>query len=77
MLESGQVREDDLVEKAMLRFRRKGRVYRVITMETELEELERFLGEGNEFAVVTDGGRRWVLGVATRGDLEEFVRRRP
>ena len=53
-------------------------------METPLEELEAFFegglsagGEKQDFAVVTDPARRFVLGVATRGDLEEFVRRRP
>ena len=74
----------------MLKFKRSrkegGGVYRVITLETGLEELEVFfdgekVGEtmqgGQEFAVVTDGERRFVLGVATRADLEEFVRRRP
>ena len=79
----------------MQRFRRKGNVYRVITMETPLEELERFFdgevdvrngasgGDGaagrekQEFAVVTDASRKFVLGVATKADLEEFVRRRP
>lgn len=69
----------------MVKFRRKGRVYKVITMETKLEELEAFFNgdegeEGNgrqEFAVVTDERRRFVLGVATRTDLEEFARRRP
>jgi hypothetical protein len=69
----------------MVKFRRKGRVYKVITMETPLEELEMFFnGEGDgtdrgkqEFAVVTDERRRFVLGVATRTDLEEFARRRP
>lgn len=50
-------------------------------MDTGLGELEGFFeGEGGggrqEFAVITDGERRFVLGVATRGDLEEFVRRR-
>jgi hypothetical protein len=30
-----------------------------------------------EFAVVTDAGRKFVLGVATKQDLEEFVKRRP
>lgn len=30
-----------------------------------------------DFAVVTDGMRRFVLGVVTRADLEEFVKRRP
>jgi hypothetical protein len=76
------------VEKAMLKFKRgRGHVYKVITMDTPLEELEAFFdgvavegegrGEKQEFAVVTDGGRRFVLGVATRPDLEEFMRRRP
>ncbi|KAH0609129.1 uncharacterized protein H6S33_001357 [Morchella sextelata] len=72
------VKETDTVDKAMHRFdRRKGvKVYKVITPSTGLEELEEFL-RGEEFAVVTDAGRRFVLGVATRGDLVEFVRRRP
>ena len=52
-------------------------------METPLEELEMFFNGGKEggarqeFAVVTDERRRFVLGVATRVDLEEFARRRP
>jgi hypothetical protein len=81
LLEKGQVTENDPVEKAMLRFRRKGRQFKVISMSTPLEELEGFFegheGEKQEFAVVTDEGRRWVMGVATRGDLEDFVKRRP
>lgn len=81
-LERAQVREDDTVEKAMLRFQRKGKAYRLITMDTPLEELEDFFeggqtGKKEEFAVVTDAARRFVLGVATRSDLEEFVKRRP
>lgn len=84
-LEKGEVREEDRVEKAMLRFQRKWRKYRLITMETGLEELEGFFegrwegmaGQKQEFAVVTDPGRRFVLGVVTREDLGEFVRRRP
>lgn len=60
-----------------------GSVYKIITMDTPLEELELFFNGGfngkntQDFAVVTDGSRRFVLGVATKGDLEEFVRRRP
>ena len=87
LLESGAVVESDVVEKAMRRFRRRrgGSVYKVITMETPLEELEAFFTEGDDgkegekrdFAVVTDAGRRFVLGGATMGDLEEFVKRRP
>ena len=81
-LESKAVGENDPVEKAMTKFQRKGRRYRLITMETTLEELEAFFnGDGmvekQDFAVVTDPARRFVLGVATKGDLEEFVRRRP
>jgi len=82
-LKSGQVRETDSVEKAMLKFRRKGKVYKVITMDTPLEELEMFFAggvdgkQGQDFAVVTDFSRRFVLGVATKSDLEEFVKRRP
>lgn len=71
----------------MTRFQRRGRKYRVITMETPLEELEAFFrGDGagpdegewkQDFAVITDENRRFVLGVATTADLEEFVKRRP
>lgn len=82
-LKNGGLKEDNTVGEAMLRFRRKGKVYKVITMDTPLEELEEFFNggvEGSEpqdFAVVTDFTRRFVLGVATRSDLEEFVKRRP
>lgn len=67
----------------MNRFQRKGRRYRVITMDTPLEQLEAFFegaetgGQKQDFAVVTDDNRRFVLGVATRADLEDFVKRRP
>ena len=83
LLESHQVNENEPVEKAMQRFRRKGKVYKVITMETPLEELDVFFEGGEdgnspqEFAVITDEDRKFVLGVATKTDLEEFVRRRP
>jgi CBS domain-containing protein len=85
LLKVGTVKEHDEVSKAMVKFRRKGRVYKVITMDTPLEELELFFsgeGEGGDrgkqdFAVVTDERRRFVLGVATKTDLEEFARRRP
>lgn len=83
MLKVGRVKEEDGVEKAMVTFRRKGQKYRVITTETELEELEKFFNGGpggqipQDFAVVTDDGRKFVLAVVTRSDLEEFVKRRP
>jgi len=77
------VKETDEVEKAMSRFKRdKGTKYTLITTETPLEELEGFFegvytGQKQDFAVVTDQARRFVLGVATREDLDEFVKRRP
>ncbi|KAL2136275.1 hypothetical protein VTI74DRAFT_4510 [Chaetomium olivicolor] len=83
LLEAGRVRPEDEVRSAMIRFRRKGAKYKVITMDTPLEELEAFFegaetgGQKQDFAVITDSGRRFVLGVATRDDLEEFVKRRP
>jgi CBS domain-containing protein len=121
LLARGLVQQEDQVGKAMWRFQRRGTVYRVITPDTELWELERFFEEqrveaesgaaaaikkaketetatetetetattvgkdgkvaaeteNGGFAVVTDAGRRFVVGVVTRGDLEEFVKRRP
>ncbi|KAJ5816769.1 hypothetical protein N7447_009002 [Penicillium robsamsonii] len=87
LLQNGTVKESDPVSAAMQRFNRKRGIYQVITMETPLEELEQFFesesgpnGEKREkqqFAVVTDVARKFVLGVATKADLEEFVKRRP
>jgi hypothetical protein len=83
LLEAGRVRPEDEVRSAMTRFQRRGTKYKVITMDTPLEELEAFFegaatgGQKQEFAVITDERRRFVLGVATRADLEEFVKRRP
>lgn len=84
-LDAGRVRASDPISKAMVRFRRgrAGPPYRVITLATPLEDLEAFFegvdhaGQRQDFAVVTDEDRRFVLGVATREDLEEFVKRRP
>ncbi|KAF2013218.1 hypothetical protein BU24DRAFT_232446 [Aaosphaeria arxii CBS 175.79] len=82
LLKNGTVKENDTVEAAMQRFRRKGTRYKVITTETPLEELEEFFHGGvdgsgpQEFAVVTDPSRKFVLGVATKSDLEGFVKRR-
>lgn len=82
VLRNGPVKDSDRVGLVMQKFRRRGNVYKVITMDTPLEELEGFfngaLGNGpQDFAVVTDWSRKFVLGVATKGDLEEFVKRRP
>ncbi|GAP91653.1 putative cystathionine beta-synthase [Rosellinia necatrix] len=86
-LAAGALRPDDPLARAMARFQRRGRPYTVITLATPLEDLEAFFdggdGDGSggrqkqDFAVVTDEHRRFVLGVATREDLEEFVKRRP
>ena len=82
-LTEGKVKPEDPISDAMARFRRKGRKYTVITMETPLEEVEEFFesapeGEApRDFAVVSDESRRFVMGVATKSDLEEFVKRRP
>ena len=83
MLKDGKAKDNDYVERAMQKFQRRGSVYKIITMDTPLEELEAFFNGGpdgkspQDFAVVTDGGRKFVLGVVTRFDLEEFVKRRP
>ncbi len=83
LLAAGRVKPEDEVRTAMIRFRRRGAKYKVISMDTPLEELEGFFegcetgGQKQDFAVITDERRRFVLGVATRGDLEEFVKRRP
>lgn len=49
--------------------------YQVITPDTSLDILDEFLKK-NAFAIVTDESRKFVLGVATRADLEEFAKRR-
>ncbi len=82
LLKEGRVRDSDSVRSAMLKFRRKGTRYKVITTETPLEELQDFFEGGvdgsgtQEFAVVTDASRKFVLGVVTKADLESFVKRR-
>ncbi|KAF7502168.1 hypothetical protein GJ744_006868 [Endocarpon pusillum] len=74
MLKQRIITEDDPVEKAMMKFRRKGKKYTVITTETELEELEAFFNGGpdgkspQDFAVVTDAGLR----KETTGMIEIF-----
>lgn len=86
LFDSRLLQPSDPVSKAMVQFQRGGgRRYVPITMDTELAELEGFFedigplssGSKQDFAVVTDGGRKFVLGVVTRSDLQEFVKRRP
>ncbi|RMZ76137.1 hypothetical protein DV738_g5116, partial [Chaetothyriales sp. CBS 135597] len=86
LFDSKQLQPSDPVSKAMVRFQRdRGRKYVPITTDTELAELEGFFenigplatGTPQDFAVVTDGSRKFVLGVVTKDDLREFVKRRP
>jgi CBS domain-containing protein len=91
LLRESKVKESDPVKAAMQRFnRRPGNIYHLITMATPLEDLEKFFNgevgpregdatvrERQDFAIVTDVNRKFVLGVVTRSDLEEFVKRRP
>ncbi len=82
MLAEGRVRADDELRAAMTRFQRRGAKYQVITMNRPLEDLEAFFagaatGRAQDCAVITDERRRFVLGVATVQDLEDFVNRRP
>lgn len=51
--------------------------FKKITPDTPLEELEEFFERDNDFAVVTDEDRKFVLGVAVPEDLAKFVERRP
>ncbi|EUC56040.1 TAF10-TFIID and SAGA subunit-like protein [Rhizoctonia solani AG-3 Rhs1AP] len=74
--EAGTANPSDLIENYMNKFARGTDVpYTVITPETPLEELESFL-ETTPFAIVTDWNRKFVLGVATKDDLSNFVTRR-
>lgn len=82
--ESGS--SDDLVKNHYVRFfgpkkpsagGSADRAFLKITPSTPLEDLELFFGSREEFAVVTDDDRRFVLGVATKEDLDKFVKNRP
>ncbi|CAE6443965.1 unnamed protein product [Rhizoctonia solani] len=74
--EAGSANPSDLLSNYMTKFARGAGVhYTVITPETPLEELEAFL-ETTDFAIVTDWNRKFVLGVATKDDLSNFVTRR-
>ncbi|RSH80010.1 uncharacterized protein EHS24_009681 [Apiotrichum porosum] len=77
--ESGQAAEADPISSHTTHFpmTSKAHPYTVITPDTTLEDLEAFFNsQGVEFALVTDDDRKWVLAVATRSDLETFVKRR-
>ncbi|KAH9916725.1 uncharacterized protein BXZ73DRAFT_53623 [Epithele typhae] len=74
--EAGGAHPDDKVDQYMSRFKRTAATpYTVITPSTPLADLETFL-KANIFAIVTDRDRKFVLGVVTSHDLENFVSRR-
>ncbi|KAF8596845.1 hypothetical protein BDV93DRAFT_610641 [Ceratobasidium sp. AG-I] len=74
--EAGAANPSDSLATFMTKFVRGTDVpYTVITPETPLEELEEFLLK-NDFAIVTDPNRKFVLALATRDDLVNFVTRR-
>ncbi|KAG8795386.1 hypothetical protein FRC12_015212 [Ceratobasidium sp. 428] len=74
--EAGTANPSDTLGTFMTKFKHGTAVpYTVITPETSLEELEEFLNK-NEFAIVTDANRKFVLALATKDDLTNFVTRR-
>ncbi|KAJ3514237.1 hypothetical protein NMY22_g11525 [Coprinellus aureogranulatus] len=74
--EAGQASPDDKVVQYMTKFKRSSNSpYTLITPMTPLSDLEEFL-KSAVFALVTDSNRKFVLGVATSHDLENFVTRR-
>ncbi|KAJ5917792.1 hypothetical protein N7454_010167 [Penicillium verhagenii] len=78
LIQTGSVKDSDPVSAAMQRFNRKRGIYKELEQFFESETGAN--GEKREkhpFAVVTDVSRKFVLGVATKADLEEFVKRRP
>jgi len=74
--ESRSAQPDEPILAYTTHFKRnKSHPYTVITPETDLAELESFLSH-NDFAIITDPGRKFVIGVATPDDLQTFVTRR-
>ncbi|ORY34208.1 hypothetical protein BCR39DRAFT_516758 [Naematelia encephala] len=75
----GKADESDILSQHTTHFPMSSKThpYTVITPLTPLEDLEEFFSKnGVEFALVTDPERKWVMAVATKGDLETFVKRR-
>ncbi|WRT63772.1 uncharacterized protein IL334_000697 [Kwoniella shivajii] len=77
--EAGSIKEDHPVSKHITHFPLASRShpYTIIQPLTPLEELEIFfINAGVDFALVTDAERKFILAVATKDDLETFVKRR-
>ncbi|KAH7907574.1 hypothetical protein BJ138DRAFT_1159828 [Hygrophoropsis aurantiaca] len=74
--EAGSANPTESVIKYMTKFKREAsQPYTLVTPSTSLTELEEFLRH-NIFALVTDYDRKFVLGVATSQDLDNFSSRR-
>ncbi|PCH44905.1 hypothetical protein WOLCODRAFT_77976 [Wolfiporia cocos MD-104 SS10] len=74
--EAGEANPSDRVSQYMTKFiRSASQPYTIITPSTPLAELEEFLRH-NIFALITDQDRKFVLGIVTSQDLENFVSRR-
>jgi CBS domain containing-hemolysin-like protein len=74
--ETGRADPNDPVEKYIVRFKRTAsEPYTVITPSSSLAELEAFFRKSESFALVTDYERKFVLGVATPHDLQNFITR--
>jgi len=74
--EVGEAQPDDSILAHTTHFKGgRSRPYAVITPWTDLADLEAFLKD-NDFAIITDLDRKFVLGVATADDLNNFVTRR-
>ncbi|KAF9652288.1 hypothetical protein BDM02DRAFT_3109275 [Thelephora ganbajun] len=74
--EAGQADPSTKASLYMTKFQRSTSTpYTIITPLTPLGDLEVFLAH-NIFAIVTDSERKFLLGVATSQDLENFVMRR-
>jgi len=74
--EAGQADPNAKASLYMIKFQRSTSIpYTVVTPLTPLGELETFLTY-NIFAIITDSERKFLLGVATSQDLENFVKRR-
>jgi len=74
--EAGEASPEDPILDYMIKFQRgRSNGYILITPASPLLDLEEFLGD-HIFALVTDSSRKFVLAVATRQDLDNFVTRR-
>jgi len=74
--EAGKATPEDPILRYMTKFKRgRDNSYTLITPASPLLQLEQFL-EDHLFALVTDSSRKFVLAVATRQDLDNFVSRR-